>query len=160
MLSIIVAHSRNGVIGRDGDLPWHLPTDMKRFRELTTGGTVVMGRKTFESLPDAYRPLPNRRNVVLTSSGGYAIDGCEVFGDLAGALAACGESAWVIGGGQTYAQALPHVDRVHATVVDADVDGDAFFPSLSDDEWRLVEESERIEENDYGYTFKIYERAS
>ena len=159
MISIVVAHSRNGVIGRDGDLPWRLPTDMRRFRELTTGGTVLMGRRTYESIPERFRPLPERRNLVLSSNPSYRPDGAEVFGDLGSALGACGgDGCFVIGGGVTYAEALPLAQRVYATVVDADVDGDTFFPPLPESDWRCVERSERIVENDYGFTFDLYER--
>jgi dihydrofolate reductase len=160
VVSIVVAHSSNGVIGRDGGLPWRLPGDLRRFREITTGQTVVMGRATYESLPPKFRPLPNRRNVVLSSRHDYACDGAEVFGGLEDALSSCPGDCFVIGGGVTYAQALPLADRVYATCIEADVEGDTFFPVLSDDEWRCVECSERIVENDYGYTFRVYERAN
>ena len=160
MIAIVVARSSNGVIGRDGGLPWRLPTDLRRFRELTSGHSVVMGRRTFESLPDAFRPLPERRNVVLSRSPDYAAEGAEVYGDLEAALSACSEPCFVIGGGHTYRQALPFAERVYATEVEAEVEGDAFFPALPEAEWREVERSERIVENDYGYTFNVYERAN
>jgi dihydrofolate reductase len=159
-VSIVVAHAANGVIGRDGDLPWRLPGDMKRFRELTTGGCVVMGRRTYESLPERFRPLPERRNIVLSSDPSYAPPGAEVFGDLESALAACPDGCFVIGGGVTYEQALPLADRVYATRVHAEVDGDTFFPELPPGEWRCVWESDPVEENDHAYTFRLYERAS
>ena len=155
MIACVVAHAANRVIGRDGGLPWHLPSDLRRFRELTTGGTVVMGRRTYESLPDAFRPLPDRRNVVLTSDPGYRADGAEVVGDLDAALAA---PCFVIGGGEVYAQALPRAQRVYATELEAEVDGDTFFPPLPAAEWRCVERSERIIEDGHAYTFAIYDR--
>jgi dihydrofolate reductase/diadenosine tetraphosphate (Ap4A) HIT family hydrolase len=158
VISIVVARSTNGVIGRAGELPWRLPTDLRRFRELTTGHTVLMGRRTFESLPPRFRPLPERRNIVLSSTPGYRAEGAEVFGDLEGALDACGDGCFVIGGGVTYAEALPLTDRIYATEVEAEVDGDAFFPDLDAAAWRRVERSERIVENDYGFTFNVYER--
>jgi dihydrofolate reductase len=158
VVSIVVAHSRNGVIGRGGELPWRLPTDLRRFREITTGGTVVMGRRTYESLPDAFRPLPDRRNVVLSTRPGYRAEGAEVFPALEAALEACRDGCFVIGGGETYRQALPLARRVFATQVDAEVEGDAFFPELPEGEWRCVERSERIVENDYGFTFCVFER--
>jgi dihydrofolate reductase len=160
MVSIVVAHSRNGVIGRAGGLPWRLPSDLRRFRELTTGHAVVMGRRTFESLPAAYRPLPGRRNIVLSSSPRYHAHGAETFASLEDALAACPTGCFVIGGGVTYEQALPLAGRVYATQIDAEVDGDAFFPALPTDDWRCVEQSDRIVENDYGFTFNLYERAA
>src|SRR4051794_24452108 len=107
MVALVVAYARNGVIGRDGDLPWHLPTDMQHFRELTTGGTVVMGRKTYVSIPERFRPLPGRRNLVLSRDPAFAAPGAEVFGGLDAALEAAGEDCFVIGGGTTYAEALP-----------------------------------------------------
>ena len=155
MVALVVAHSANRVIGRDGGLPWRLPGDLKRFRALTTGQTVVMGRRTYESLPDAFRPLPDRRNVVLTSDPGYRADGAEVVGDLDAALAA---PCFVIGGGEVYAQALPRAQRVYATELEAEVDGDTFFPPLPAAEWRCVERSERIIEDGHAYTFAIYDR--
>ena len=159
MIRIVVAHGSNRVIGRDGGLPWHLPTDLRRFRELTTGRTVVMGRKTYESLPPRFRPLPNRRNIVLSSDPSYRADGAEVFADLESALAACDRDCWVIGGGVTYEQALPLADRVYATEVEAGPDGDAFFPPLAGDEWRCVERGDELEENDHRFSFRTYERA-
>ena len=158
MISIIVAHSSNGVIGRDDGLPWHLPTDLSRFRELTSGHTVIMGRKTFESLPAAFRPLPNRRNVVLSTTPGYDPDGAEVFGTLEDALDACGHDCFVIGGEVTYRQALPLTERVYATHVEGEHEGDASFPELHEREWRCVEISEPLSENDHRFTFRTYER--
>ena len=160
MVALVVAHAANGVIGRDGDLPWRLPTDMKRFRELTTGHAVVMGRKTWESLPDRFRPLPDRRNIVLSSDPAYLAEGAEVFGDLSSALAACPGGCFVIGGGVTYEQALPLAGRVYATRVDAEVEGDAFFPALPESEWSCVDESDRLVENGHAFTFRVYDRTS
>lgn len=158
MVAIVVAHSRNGVIGRGGELPWRLPTDLKRFRAITTGGTVVMGRKTYESIPDSFRPLPDRRNLVLSTRSGYEAPGAEVFPALGAALDACENGCFVIGGGETYRQALPLAGRVFATEVDADVDGDVLFPALPEGEWRRVERSEPIDENGHRFTFNVYER--
>lgn len=158
MVAIVVAHSSNRVIGRDGDLPWHLPADLRRFRELTVGGAVVMGRRTFESLPEAFRPLPDRRNIVLSSAPGYRAEGAEVMPSLAAALEACDGECFVIGGGATYAQALAHSDRVYATEVDERVDGDTQFPVLPDGEWRCVERGEPQLQNGHTFTFTRYER--
>jgi dihydrofolate reductase len=157
VIACVVAHSRNRVIGRDGDLPWHLPADLRRFRELTSGHAVVMGRRTYESLPERFRPLPNRRNLVLSRDPSFAAPGAEVFADLASALAACGGDCFVIGGGATYAEALGVADRVYATEIDAEVEGDTFFPELSG--WRRVESSEPSAENGHAYRFTTYERA-
>ena len=159
MVSIIVAQGRNRVIGSRGGLPWHLPSDLRRFRELTTGHAVVMGRKTYESLPPAVRPLPGRRNVVVSSNAGYRPDGgAEVFTSLSEALEACEGRCFVIGGGQVYAQATPLADRIYLTEVQADPPGDVFFPALATDTWTCVEESDPIAENDHTFSFKVYDR--
>jgi dihydrofolate reductase len=159
VVSIVVALAGNGVIGRDGGLPWHLPTDMKRFRELTSERAVVMGRRTFESIPDRYRPLPNRRNLVLSSNRDWRAPGAEVFGDLASAVQACDGDCFVIGGEQTYREALALAERVYATEVEGAIEGDVFFPALAEGEWRCIEQSDRVVENDHGFTFCVYERA-
>ncbi len=159
MIAIVVAHSANRVIGRDGTLPWRLPSDLRRFRELTAGHTVLMGRRTFESLPDAFRPLPDRRNLVLSGDPGYRAEGAEVFASLGAALAACDGDCFVIGGEVTYRDALPLCQRLYATEVDGEVEGDAFFPELDPDEWRLVEDAGPHRENELGFAFRTYERA-
>ena len=159
MIAIVVAHARNGVIGRAGGLPWHLPSDLRRFKELTTGHTVVMGRRTYESLPDRFRPLPDRRNLVLSSDAACATrGGAEVFTSLAGALDACEGDCFVIGGEVTYRHALPLADRVHATQLESEHDGDARFPVLPASDWACVEASEPLTENGERFTFRTYER--
>ncbi|MGY1718867.1 MULTISPECIES: dihydrofolate reductase [unclassified Blastococcus] len=128
-MALIWAQARGGVIGADGGLPWHLPEDLALFRRLTTGSTVVMGRRTWESLPERFRPLPNRVNVVLTSDPRWSAEGALVAHSVAQVLAehpAC----WVIGGGEVYAAFLPHADRVVVTDVDVAVDGDTWAPAL------------------------------
>jgi dihydrofolate reductase len=158
VVSLVVARARSGVIGRAGGLPWRLPTDMKRFRKLTAGTVVVMGRGTYESLPDAFRPLPNRRNLVLSTNAAYTAEGAEVFASLDAALGACGGECFVIGGGVTYRDALPLAQRVYATEIDAEVDGDTFFPELDPGEWRCVEQSAPVLEDDHSFIFCTYER--
>lgn len=160
MVAIVAAQGSNRVIGVGGDLPWHLPSDMRHFRELTTGHPVVMGRKTYESLPERFRPLPGRRNLVLSSNPAYAAAGAEVFGSLEEALEACDRSCFVIGGGQIYEQAAALADRIYLTEVEAAPAGDTFFPPLFAEDWRLAEESERIVENDHAFVFRTYERDS
>lgn len=159
MISIVVAHARNRVIGRDGGLPWHLPTDLRRFKELTTGHTVVMGRRTFESLPERFRPLPGRRNVVLTRRSSFDARGAEIYGDLDAALDACSGTCFVIGGGEIFAEALPRAGRVFATELGSDCDGDVFFPELTWTDWRCVDESAEHAENQHNFVFRLYERA-
>ena len=158
-VSIVVAQGSNRVIGSEGGLPWHLPSDMRRFRELTMGHAVVMGRKTWASIPEKFRPLPGRRNLVISSDPGCA-PGAEVFPTLAAALEACEGSCFVIGGGQVYAEAASLADRCYVTDVEAAPDGDTFFPELAAGEWRCVEESEPLSENDHNFVFRVYDRAS
>ena len=158
MIALVVALSSNRVIGRSGGLPWRLPTDLKHFRMLTTGSAVVMGRRTYESLPVSVRPLPDRRNLVLSSSPAYRAPGAEVFGNLTAALDACQSNCFVIGGGMIYSQALLHAGRVHATEIERECDGDTFFPALPADEWRRVEQSATVAENSERFRFVLYER--
>jgi dihydrofolate reductase len=158
VIAIVVARAANGVIGRDGGLPWRLPSDMRHFRELTSGHTVLMGRKTFESLPAKYRPLPDRRNLVLSTNTNLRLAGAEVFADVASALAACGEDCFVIGGATVYHDALALSERVYATELEHELAGDTFFAELSPSEWDCVQRSERMVENELAFTFAVYER--
>jgi dihydrofolate reductase len=130
-LSLIAAVARNGAIGRDNALPWHDARDLAHFRTLTLGAPVLMGRRTWDSLPARFRPLPGRRNLVLSRQAGLQLPGAEVHADLASALVALAGAgrAWVIGGAQLYAQALPMADELVLTEIDAELDGDAFFPA-------------------------------
>lgn len=136
-LTLVAAVARNGVIGRAGGLAWTHPADLAHFRALTQGHTVLMGRKTWDSLPPRFRPLPGRRNVVVSRQAGLALAGAEVFGSLDGALAALHSAGrvYVIGGGELYAQALPLADELALTEVDAALDGDTLFPAWSRDAW-------------------------
>lgn len=136
-VGLVWAQSRDGVIGVGGKLPWHLPEDLARFKALTTGATVVMGRATWESLPAAVRPLPGRRNVVLSRSPGFAAPGAFVVPSPEDALAAAEGAVWVIGGAQVYAALLPYAGRAVVTEVDVEVAGDTWAPSL-DESWALT----------------------
>jgi dihydrofolate reductase len=133
-IGMIWAQARDGVIGADGALPWHLPEDMALFRRVTTGSTVVMGRRTWESLPERFRPLPGRTNVVLTSASHWAADGARTAASVAQVLAEH-EAFWVIGGGAVYSAFLPHAGLLTITDVDVQVAGDTWAPSLGP-EWR------------------------
>jgi dihydrofolate reductase len=137
LVSIIVAADEQGGIGRDGGLPWHLPGDLKRFKALTMGKPIVMGRKTWASIG---RPLPGRRSVVVSRTPGLAIDGVEVFGSLEGALHATRDApeTCVIGGAEIYRQALPYAGVIHLTRVHASVGADTFFPALGTGAWEEV----------------------
>jgi dihydrofolate reductase len=133
LIGLIWAQAANGVIGRDHGIPWHIPEDMKHFREVTTGSTVVMGRRTWDSLPPRFRPLPGRRNVVLTRCVTWTAEGAEVAHDLDEALVG---DVWVIGGADVYAAALPRADVLEVTELSAAHDGDVRAPEL-DDSWQL-----------------------
>ena len=133
-VALIWAQARDRVIGASGSLPWHLPEDLTSFRALTTGSTVVMGRRTWESLPERFRPLPGRTNVVLTSDPHWSAEGARRAGSVTEVLDD-GGPLWVIGGGAVYAAFLPHAHRIVVTDVDLRVEGDAWAPGL-DDGWR------------------------
>ena len=134
-IALVVAVSRNGIIGRDGGLPWRLPSDLKRFKALTMGKPVVMGRKTWEGLP--IKPLPGRRNIVVTRQAGFSWDGAEAALTLEAALQLAGEceEIAVIGGGEIYRAALPFADRLYLTEVDVAGEGDTRFPHIAESEW-------------------------
>ncbi|MDE6717410.1 MAG: dihydrofolate reductase [Muribaculaceae bacterium] len=140
----VVAMNADRVIGKEGTLPWRLPEDLRHFKELTMGHPVVMGRKTWESLPK--RPLPGRRNIVVSHDRNYHAEGAEVFNSVEEALEACREVPYVIGGAEIYRTALPWITSVCLTSVDYPVeDADAFFPELPADEWRMSERTEKME---------------
>ena len=133
---LVWAQAAGGVLGRDGGLPWHLPEDLRRFCELTTGSTVVMGRRTWESLPDRARPLPGRRNVVLSTDPSWRAPGAERAGSVAAALA-LDDDLWVIGGGAVYAAFLPYAEEIVRTEIDGEFPGDVVAPAL-DGSWRAA----------------------
>jgi dihydrofolate reductase len=159
---LIWAQARNGVIGADGRLPWRLPEDMALFRDLTMGGTVVMGRRTWESLPERFRPLPGRTNVVLTSDPEWSADGAVRAGSVAEVLDRH-DVAWVIGGGAVYGAFLPHADRLVVTEVDLDVDGDTWAPAIGP-EWartgRTPDEGWAASATGLGYAVSEYARVA
>jgi dihydrofolate reductase len=156
---IVVAESSNHVIGRNGQIPWHLPGDLRRFRELTTGHVVIMGRKTYESLPERFRPLPNRTNIVLSRQHEFALHGALMATSLQEAIElADSDPAFVIGGEQIYRQALPLADRIELTRVEDYFDGDSRFPILSRDIWQEVATTGLVFENDCQYCHITYLR--
>ncbi|MBO6784027.1 MAG: type 3 dihydrofolate reductase [Alphaproteobacteria bacterium] len=159
MLTLIVAVADNGVIGRDGGLPWRLPGDLAHFKATTMGKPIVMGRKTWESLG---RPLPGRDNIVVTRDPAYVADGAAVAADLDAALAAAGDAGevMIIGGAEIYALALPRADRIHLTRVHASPEGDTHFPDLDLDRWREVAREDHDADGDSpAYSFVTLERA-
>ncbi|HEY6865231.1 MAG TPA: dihydrofolate reductase [Burkholderiales bacterium] len=162
VVSLLVAVARNGVIGRNNDLPWHLPEDLKRFKALTLGYPVVMGRRTYESIIERMgRPLPGRDNIVVTRRAGYAAPGCRVVHSLEAALAAASgaKKIFVIGGADIFALALPLANRLDVTEIDADVEGDVVFPAYDRAEWREVSREAGAGAADLRYDFVVYERA-
>lgn len=156
IISAIVAMASNRVIGNRGDIPWKIPGEQKMFKEITMGHTVIMGRKTYESIG---RPLPGRTNVVITRQSGYQADGCIVVHDLGNALQSCPadeNEAFICGGGQLYREAMPETDRIYLTLLHREVEGDTFFPEIPRDEFKLTR-SQHIDGIE-PYDFLVYER--
>jgi dihydrofolate reductase len=163
--SLIVAVSQNGVIGKDNDLIWHLPKDMKFFKDTTMGHHVIMGRKNFESIPHKYRPLPNRTNVIITRNSDYKAEGCLVVNSVEEALEVAKQNGdthpFIIGGGQIYKLALENnlVDKIYLTKVHHLFDGDTFFPELNSDWIELKREDYFKDDNHkYDYSFIVLEK--
>jgi dihydrofolate reductase len=159
-LSLIVAMARNRVIGQQGRLPWHLSADLKRFKTLTMGHHIIMGRNTWESIG---RPLPGRVSVVVTRNEAYAAAGATVVHSLGEALALTRDDseAFVIGGGEMYREALPLADRIYLTELDAQYPGDAFFPPLAAGEWHAVQREHHPQQGEQpAWDFVVYERSA
>jgi len=158
-ISFIVAMDRSGAIGRDNKLPWHLPADLRFFKRTTMGHPIVMGRKTYESIG---KPLPGRRNLILTRSAEFAVDGCETVRSIAEAQALAGvsEELFVIGGAEVFRAAYPQADKLVLTRIDHEFEADTYFAELDLNDWTLVSEEPgvRDERNPYDYVFQIYER--
>jgi dihydrofolate reductase len=159
-VALVAAIARGGVIGRDNTIPWHLPEDVAHFKALTTGHPVVMGRRTWCSLPDPFRPLPDRRNVVVTRNPVWHGEGAERAASLEEALLLLrGEpSVFVIGGGALYAEALPVADELLLTEVEADVEGDTFFPPFDPAAFREVSRERRVSADGTAFSFVVYRR--
>lgn len=159
MISIIVAMDKNRAIGVNNTLPWHLPADLKRFKALTMGHHMIMGRKTYESIG---KPLPGRTTVIVTRQKDYKADGCKVVHSLNAALEAAREDAeiFVIGGAELFTQALARADRLYVTFIDTEVKGDTFFPQIDPQQWITLEEQafEPDEKNCYHYRYVTFER--
>lgn len=162
MINLVVAYAQNRVIGKNNDLPWYLPADLKRFRQLTTGQTVIMGRKTYESiLKRLGKPLPKRQNIVLSRSQ-QSYDGSVVaVGSLGEAIAAAkGDELFIIGGESLFRESLDMADRIYATEIQADVDGDVYFPRVDASQWRVSTSEPHLadDRNPYAYSYVTYER--
>jgi len=163
-ITLVAALARNRVIGRGNTLPWRLPEDLRRFKALTTGHPVIMGRKTFQSIVAALgRPLPGRLNIIVTRSPDYAAPGCIVAASLEAAIAAAEPAAevFVIGGAEIYREALASAHRLHLTEIDADFEGDAWFPDLPPGAWREISRESHPPGPEFAhrYAFVVYERA-
>ena len=156
MIAYVVAYSKNRVIGKDGKLPWHLPNDIQHFKNITTGQTVVMGKKTYLSIG---KPLPNRKNVVMTRSKNFHPAGVEVVHQKEEVLA-YPEDLYIIGGAQIYSLFFDVVDRLYITEIETIVEGDAFFPEWDETQFRLIEKKEGVldDQNTLPHTFYTYER--
>ena len=158
LVTLIAAVAENRIIGREGDLPWRLPDDLRRFKRVTTGHVVIMGRRTWESLPGL---LPRRIHIVVTRTPGYRADGCLVVGSPDAALKAVDAPEFMIVGGETlYRTMLPRADRMYLTLVAASVEGDASFPAWDDGSWRETSRAHRRSDdrNPYDLTFLTFER--
>jgi dihydrofolate reductase len=147
-INLIFARAANGVIGANNTIPWHLPEDMAHFKQQTAGAPVIMGRKTWDSLPPRFRPLPGRQNIVVTRQAGWQAEGAQRVGSLQEALASCARQeppeVWVIGGAQIYAEAEPLAHRAVVTVLERDYEGDAYAPVLDPAEWRETQRESHV----------------
>ncbi len=155
-VGLIWAEAAGGVIGASGGMPWHVPEDLAHFKEITLSAPVVMGRKTWDSLPERFRPLPDRENVVITRQQDWTADGARRAADVADAVRGL-DKVWIIGGAEIFAQVIAHADRLEVTELDLEVDGDAYAPSKEG--WRLVDEGEwRTSRTGIRFRFLGYER--
>lgn len=162
-LSLIAALASNRAIGKDNELLWHLPEDMRHFRETTRGKPVIMGRKTWESLPESFRPLPGRHNIVVSRDPAYQASGATLAGSLADALRqaeakSTAEEVFVIGGATLYRQALPLANRLYLTEIEQDFDGDVFFPDVQPQDWDEISRQPSQGTSGPQFSFVVYQR--
>ena len=157
MITLIAAAAQNNALGKDNDLLWHLPDDFKRFKQLTTGHYIVMGRKTFESFP---KPLPNRTHVIITRQNDYLVEGCMVVNSLNEAIKKSpkNEEVFIIGGGEIYNQSIEIADKIELTRVHESFEADAFFPEIDLNVWKLTHEEyhPKDEKHQYDFTFQTF----
>jgi dihydrofolate reductase len=164
LVSLIVAASENNVIGKNGQLPWHLPTDMKYFRDTTMGHCVIMGRKNYDSIPDKFRPLQGRTNIIVTRQKNYSAPGCIVVNSIEGALEQTKQKneseAFIIGGGEIFKHSMHLADKIYLTRIHATIDGDVFFPPVNMKEWKeeSVQHFKADEKNKFDYSFIVLSR--
>lgn len=156
-ISLIVAKSKNNVIGNNNQLPWHLPADLAHFKSITMGKPIIMGRKTYDSIG---KPLPGRRNIIISRNKKLKLAGCDVFHSIDDALNAVKteQEVMIIGGANLYLQALSRANTIYLTVIDAEFSGDTFFPELNNNEWKLTLEEKHFkdERNKYNYFFQVW----
>ena len=159
MIIMIAAAAENNALGKDNKIVWHLPNDYKRFRRLTTGHHIIMGRKTFESLK---KPLPDRKHIIITRQKEYKAEGCIVVDTMQKALDACpkDQNSFIIGGGEIYKLGISYADKIELTRVHGTFEADAFFPEINEGEWKLEksEPNERDESHNYEYTYQTFIR--
>jgi len=159
-ISIIVAIAKNFAIGLNNELLWHIPADLKRFKKITSGHQVIMGRLTYLSLP--FQPLPNRTNIVITNVPGEVFEGCTTVYSIQEALDLCNdqEESFVIGGGSVYTQFLPYCNKLYLTVVDKEFEADTFFPQVDLTHWKLIEKEDHNQDPSatFSYSFLIFEK--
>lgn len=157
-ISLIVAKSKNNVIGKNNQMPWHLPADLKHFKNITMGKPIIMGRKTFDSMG---KPLPGRRNIIISRDKNLLIQGCEVFNSVDEALNAVRNEleVMIIGGANLYLQTLTRANCIYLTIIDAEFEGDTFFPELNKT-WQLISEEKFLadEKNLFPYCFQVYKK--
>lgn len=164
IISLIAAVAENNVIGKDNNLPWHLPTDMKYFRDTTMGHCVIMGRKNYDSIPLKYRPLDGRTNIVVTRQKDFKAEGCIVVNSVEGALSECRKKneteVFIIGGADIYKQTIDAADKLYYTKIHHTFEGDAFFPSVDGSKWKLTSKKDinADEKNKFPFSFCVYEK--
>lgn len=164
IISLIAALSRNRVIGKNNDLPWRLPDDMKYFMETTKGHHVIMGRKNYESIPPKFRPLPYRTNLVLTKQKGYQAPGCAIIHSMEEGIEIANRASenelFIIGGSEIYKLALPYTSKLYLTEIDAQIDGDTFFPSTDSAVWKETSREHHVADarHQYPFDFVIYSK--
>lgn len=154
-ISIIVAIAKNNAIGKNNQLLWHIPADLKRFKKITGGHQVIMGKLTYFSLP--FRPLPNRVNIVITDNPDETFDGCTTVYSIQEAINLCNESqeSFIIGGGSIYRQFLPYCNKLYITLVNKDFEADTFFPEIKDNEWKLIEKEDAEPDASLGFSYSF-----
>ncbi len=157
MITMIAAAAENDILGKDNDLVWHLPDDFKRFKKLTTGHHIIMGRKTFESFP---KPLPNRTHIVITRNPDYAPEGVIVVHSMEAALAIAKEDSqpFIIGGGEIYTLGMPYAECIELTRVHGDFDGDTYFPEINSELWQITQQEKHLidERHSHAFTYITY----